>query len=78
MSKRRQYVAPPEERYPLQPSATLLTKLGSIVVHYEEFLSPTGHPFDKSTAEELRRDPEVDAWFRDMTSLAFLPVKRRG
>jgi hypothetical protein len=61
---------------PLHPSASLLCKLGSIVVHYEELNSLDGHPIDKSTIDSLRRDPEVEEWFTEMKS--FLPAKRHN
>lgn len=59
-----------------QPSMSLLCKLGSIMVHAEEALSPTGHEFDKTALDQLLTDPEVVAWRRQMESAAMLPVKR--
>jgi hypothetical protein len=32
--------------HPLKPDAQLLCKLGSVVVHSEELLSPTGFPLE--------------------------------
>jgi hypothetical protein len=61
---------------PLKPNATLLIKLGSIIVHLEEFVSVNGHPLDKQTAYQLLADEEVSAWLQEMTKRAFLPVKR--
>lgn len=61
---------------PLEPGVGLLVKLGSIVVHVEEMLSPKGHAFDKIALEGLLKDPEVAAWIREMDRMAFLPVKR--
>ena len=61
---------------PLKPSATLLIKLGSMVVHYEEMTSPKGHQFDKHALDTLTNDAEVKAWFAEMNKMAFLPVKR--
>lgn len=61
---------------PLKPSATLLIKLGSVIVHQEELMSPHGHEFDKHALETVRNDPEVIAWLEAMTKAAFLPVKR--
>lgn len=46
---------------PLQPSASLLVKLGSIVVHIEEMFSASGHVFDKAVLDALLADPEVKA-----------------
>ena len=62
---------------PLKPTADLLVKLGSLVVHYEELTSPHGHPFDRSAIEQLRQDPQVDQWFTTMQSQGFLPRKRQ-
>ena len=61
---------------PLKPSASLLVKLGSIVVHTEEMLGPNGHHFDVATLKSMLADPELDAWRDEMGSLALLPVKR--
>lgn len=61
----------------LSPSVTLLVKLGSIVVHADEFTSPGGHEFDLSTMRQLIADPEVAAWIAAGTKSAMLPVKRR-
>ena len=62
---------------PLKPSAKLLIKLGSIVVHYEEMLSAKGNiGFDKPAIDTLTNDPEVREWFAAMNKMAFLPVKR--
>jgi hypothetical protein len=61
---------------PLSPSPQLLIKLGSAVVHAEEFLSPHGHEFDKQAFDQLLADPDVKAWIATMTTMAFLPVKR--
>ena len=61
---------------PLQPSPSLLIKLGSLIVHHEEFTSDKGHPVDKVALDSLRADPEVAEWFTVMNKMAFLPVKR--
>lgn len=60
----------------LNPSPTTLAKLGSIVVHIEEYLSPEGHHFDRGAIESLLRDPEVVQWLAGMRLLALLPEKR--
>jgi hypothetical protein len=62
---------------PLKPSITLLSKLGSIVVHLDEVTSPDGHAFDKAALDQLLVDPEVKAWVEAMHSLALLPKKRK-
>ena len=61
---------------PLNPSVALLIKLGSIIVHQEELLSPGGHTFDQHALDTVRNDPEVVEWLDTMTKMAFLPVKR--
>jgi hypothetical protein len=57
-----------------KPSLSLLVKLGSIVVHIEEMLSPTGHGYDKIVLAQLLKDEEVQAWIKMGGPL--LPVKR--
>jgi hypothetical protein len=61
---------------PLKPSATLLIKLGSMVVHLEEILSPKRHEYDIAALNSLKEDEEVIEWFRAMNKTAFLPVRR--
>ena len=58
----------------LKPTVSLLCKLGSIVVHVEEMLSPKGHVFDKATIEALLADKEVKDWIKAMGPL--MPRKR--
>ncbi len=61
---------------PLKPSASLLIKLGSIIVHHEEKESSEGHWVDQHALDTCRNDPEVVEWMATMTKMAFLPVKR--
>lgn len=61
---------------PLKPTVTLLVKLGSLLVHVEEGISPQGHPFDACAVNGLLNDPEVVAWKEQMDKMAFLPKKR--
>lgn len=61
----------------LKPSATLLIKLGSIIVHFQELNSPDGHHFDKSTIDALLDNEDVKQWMEGMNKLALLPVKRK-
>ena len=63
---------------PLTPDPRLLCKLGSIIVHAEELLSPDGHQFDKIALEQLMRDSTVKQWLADMRKMALLPEKRNG
>lgn len=61
---------------PLKPSAALLCKLGSVVIHADELMSPSGHAFDKVALDSLLKDPDVVEWLRGMDHMAMLPVKR--
>jgi hypothetical protein len=56
------------------PSLSLLCKLGSIVVHVDEYTSPGGHPIDFQVIRAILDDPEVQTWIKKMGPL--LPVKR--
>ena len=58
------------------PSFRVLIALGSIIVHYEELLSNTGHPADQVAIDFLRDQSDVKEWFDKMNQFAFLPVKR--
>lgn len=60
----------------LKPSAALLAKLGSIVVHVEEARSPGGHHFDWHTTDVLMQDDEVKEWLNSMQKMAMVPRKR--
>ena len=60
----------------LHPEVALLVKLGSIAVHVEELLSPSGHILDRTALCALLNDPEVQAWKTGMDKMALLPVKR--
>ena len=62
---------------PLNPSAALLSKLGSLIVHYEEAAGPRPHPFDWQAIKQLNADPDVVAWRLAMGRLALLPAKRQ-
>lgn len=60
----------------LKPELSLLVKLGSIVVHVEELLSPKGHPFDETAIRGLLSDPEVQEWLTKMDRMGFMPKPR--
>ncbi len=60
----------------LKPDLHTLISLGSLVVHYEEWTSPHGHPNDKVAIDTLRNQLGVKEWFEQMDKLALLPVKR--
>ena len=59
---------------PLKPSVSLLSKLGSIVVHADEATSAGRHEFDIVAIKSLLDDPEVKEWITAMG--VFMPVKR--
>jgi hypothetical protein len=59
----------------LKPSLQLLTKLGSLIVHADETLSPDGRNLDRETFFNLLRDDEVQRWIKAMGP--FLPLKRQ-
>lgn len=61
---------------PLKPSASLLCKLGSIVVHAEELISSNGHAFDRHALEQLTTDLDVMEWRAQMDAMAMIPKKR--
>jgi hypothetical protein len=61
---------------PFRPSSSLICKLGSILVHQQELMSPSGHPVDKGALDSLLSDPEVVAWLAEMGVQGFLPVRR--
>lgn len=64
------------DRDPLKPPASLLCKLGSIVVHADEMMSPKGHAFDATALKTILADPEVIEWLAAMNEMALLPVRR--
>jgi len=61
---------------PLKPSLALLVKIGSAVVHADEFMGPTGHPLDKTAFDDLMRNAELQTWLSDLTEKGYLPVRR--
>ena len=58
----------------LKPSPSLLSKIGSILVHVDEMLSPQGHEIDKFIVDQLLKDAEITDWIKSMGPL--LPLKR--
>lgn len=61
---------------PLKPSAEILAALGSLIVHYEETLSPSGRELDQYVIDQTRNRVDVKQWFNAMDKLALLPLKR--
>jgi hypothetical protein len=60
----------------MKPSATLIAKLGSIVVHMDEATDFLGHHFDVIAMRQLVADPEVQSWLYGLRLHAMVPVKR--
>lgn len=54
----------------LIPTTTLLTKLGSAIVHAEEMIGKDAHDFDIETFLSLVDDSEVKAWMEEMDDAA--------
>lgn len=61
----------------LKPDASLLSKLGSLIIHYEEWTSKSGHQLDKVAIDTITSDPEVKQWVKQMNNLSLLPLKRQ-
>ena len=60
---------------PMKPNQGLLMKLGSIIVHLEEYIETDIHN-DLKAAQSLISDAEVVTWLKEMTAKGLLPVKR--
>ena len=60
---------------PMKPNQGLLMKLGSIIVHLEEYIETDIHT-DLKAAQALISDAEVVTWLKEMTAKGLLPVKR--
>lgn len=67
-------------RYPenlASPSLSLLVKLGSIIVHADEYLSADSHEYDQIAFRQTLKDEEVQTWLKQMSDQGLLPVKRK-
>lgn len=60
----------------LAPRASLLCKVASLIVHFDEFHGPDGAGVDLFEIIKLMKDPEILAWISDMTDHGLAPVKR--
>ena len=61
----------------LSISPALASKLASVVVHADELFSPDGRVgFDETALLQAARDPDVQAWVKNLGPLA--PLKRRN
>lgn len=61
---------------PMCPSASLLVKLSSVVVHAAEMISDHASPLDRAALETVLYDEEVAAWITAMSKVALAPVTR--
>jgi hypothetical protein len=61
---------------PTVPSLPVLMKLGSIVVHAQEFFSAYSHPADRIALEVLLGDEEVVEWLKQMAAMSLVPLRR--
>jgi hypothetical protein len=61
---------------PLNPTVSLLCKLGSIAIHAEEIREESGHYFDSIALQQLFRDAEVRKWLDEMDAMSLIPKKR--
>ena len=59
-----------------KPSISLLSKLGSALVHADEYLGSDGHNFDLLEFRDLLKDAEVQTWLIQGTKSGLLPIKR--
>ena len=62
----------------MTPSPSVLAKLGSIAVHYDELLGPGGHYVDRTELKILLDDPELKDWLKQMDAMALIPKRRDG
>lgn len=60
----------------LKPTPQLLIKLGSIITHYKEYLSPDGRALDLDAVNALMDNEDVKEWMVGMDEMAFLPKMR--
>lgn len=60
---------------PMKPNQGLLMKLGSIIVHLEEYIETDIHT-DLKAAQALLEEAEVETWLKEMHAKGLLPVKR--
>ena len=58
------------------PTKGLLMKLGSIVVHADEWTGENPHDVDREAIRGLLDDEEVQEWLKAMTELQLVPQKR--
>jgi hypothetical protein len=52
-------------------------KLGSIIVHADEYFSTDGDIMDQLAMKSLLEDSEVQTWLEQMDKKSLLPKKRK-
>ncbi len=68
----------------LNPSPSLLAKLGSLFVHAEEFIETANSgdlkaaQFDLEAMRGLLVDPDLRQWRDEMKAMCMLPEKRKA
>lgn len=60
---------------PMKPPQALLMKLGSALVHFEEYVETDIHT-DLKAAQAIMEEHDVQEWLGEMRAKALLPVKR--
>jgi hypothetical protein len=58
------------------PSVSLLVKIGSALVHAQEFIGKDGDLFDLHALHVALDDPDVKAWIEEGIDKALLPLRR--
>ena len=51
-------------------------RIGSALVHAEEFMSVRGHTFDKESFNAIMNDDDIRAWLKKLDDIGLLPKKR--
>lgn len=59
-----------------QLTLATLAKIGSALVHAEEYMGEGGHDFDKAAFDQMMADPAVQTWLESMKSMSLVPRKR--
>lgn len=54
----------------------LLSKIGSLIVHADEFMSEGGHAVDRQAFQAQMNDPEIAGFLEELRAASLLPVKR--
>lgn len=63
--------------HPFKLTAALAAKIGSILVHVDEFTSSDAHQFDLATMQALIVQPDVQDWLQQLSAMSLVPKKRK-